>query len=54
MPLGAPLPSGVLAATAGAIVPPSRGDRLPVARDRAFIPSPDVEPPTPPPRIATV
>ncbi|HEY8089443.1 MAG TPA: hypothetical protein VIF09_16395 [Polyangiaceae bacterium] len=54
MPLGAPLPSAVFAATATATLPASRGERLPVAAVHAFIPSCDLEPPTPPPRIATV
>jgi hypothetical protein len=53
MPLGAPLPSGVLAASAVDALPLPAGDRVPVLRAPAFVTSPDVEPPTPPPRIAT-
>ncbi|HEY6462354.1 MAG TPA: hypothetical protein VIY73_19435 [Polyangiaceae bacterium] len=54
MPLGAPLPTGVLAASITDALPLSRGERLPVAASAAFVPSLDCEPPTPPPRIAAV
>ncbi len=54
MPLGASLPTGVLAASAAGTLPAPRGDRLPVAPGASIHPIADVEPPTPPPRIATV
>lgn len=54
MPLGAPLPSGVLAATTTDLLSVPAGDRQPIAAGVAFVPSADLEPPTPPPRIATV
>jgi hypothetical protein len=54
MPLGGALPSGVLAASSAAALPVPRGDRVPVAASATLVPSPETEPPTPPPRIATV
>ncbi|MGD0524694.1 MAG: hypothetical protein ABSE49_06110 [Polyangiaceae bacterium] len=54
MPLGAALPAGVLAAASAATLPVPRGDRVPVVASAIFVPSPETEPPTPPPRIATV
>jgi hypothetical protein len=54
MPLGTTLPAGVLAASGSPVLDVPRGDRVPVVTRAAFIPSADREPPTPPPRIATV
>jgi hypothetical protein len=51
MPLGAPLVSGVLA---GALTnrPTSAGGRVPIARAGVPLSSADIDPPTPPPRLA--
>lgn len=54
MPLGAALPAGVLAASGTSTLPVPRGDRVPVVTRAALVPSADQEPPTPPPRLATV
>ena len=54
MPLGAALPTGVLAAAPATMLPAPRGERIPIV---ASTPSPsptNVEPPTPPPRSTTV
>ncbi len=54
MPLGAPLPAGVVGGDVLALLPPPAGDRVRVAAAVRLVPSVDHEPPTPPPRIATV
>jgi hypothetical protein len=48
------LPSAVLAARSATTLPVPRGERLPVAAAARSIPSPLDEPPTPPPRSASV
>jgi hypothetical protein len=54
MPLGAPLPTGVLPATATGSLGPARGERSPVAAALGFVPAVELSPPTPPPRIDAV
>jgi hypothetical protein len=54
MPLGAALPSGVLAASSDATTTVPRGDRIPVVTTTTFAYSTDHPPPTPPPRFASV
>jgi hypothetical protein len=54
LPLSAPLPSTVVAATTTDVISVPTGDRQPIGGGIAFISSADVEPPTPPPRIGTV
>jgi hypothetical protein len=53
IPFGA-LPSAVLAARGATTLPVPRGERLPVAAPGAFFQSAVDEPPTPPPRSASV
>jgi hypothetical protein len=48
------LPNGVPAAIDGATLPVPRGERLRIARAVAHVSSPGHEPPTPPPRSASV
>jgi hypothetical protein len=48
------LPSGVLAARGSAVLPVPRGERLDIATAPLRVSSPDHEPPTPPPRSASV
>ncbi len=54
MPLGAALPAGVLGAASAAGLPVPRGDRMPVAASTTYPTSTNIEPPTPPPRSASV
>jgi hypothetical protein len=54
MPLGAALPAGVLAATSGTTLWVPRGERIPVGTSTSFKTSTNDEPPTPPPRPASV
>jgi hypothetical protein len=54
MPLGAALPSGVLAAANDGTLTIPRGDRVPVATASTFGFFTDHPPPTPPPRLASV
>jgi len=54
MPLGAALPAGVLAASSSACLPVPRGYRLPVGAVTPLETSTKDQPPTPPPRFASV
>jgi hypothetical protein len=54
MPLGTALPAGVLAASSSATLSVPRGERLPVGASPSFETSTNDEPPTPPPRFASV
>ena len=54
MPGGAPMPSGVLPPAAIALLRAPAGRRVPFTDARASTPRRDLEPPTPPPRIASV
>ena len=54
MPLGAALPAGVLAASSSALLPVPRGDRIPVGAVLPLATSTKDQPPTPPPRLASV
>jgi hypothetical protein len=54
VPLGAALPSGVLAAASDTDLAVPRGDRIPVAATTTLGFFTDGQPPTPPPRLASV
>jgi hypothetical protein len=54
MPLGAALPAGVLAASSDAALTVPRGDRIPAASATTSSDFTDQQPPTPPPRFASV
>ena len=54
MPLGAALPAGVLAASSETTTSVPRGDRIPVSTATTPGYSTDNQPPTPPPRLASV
>jgi hypothetical protein len=54
MPLGAALPTGVLAASSDVTMNIPRGDRIPVATTTTSGYVTDHPPPTPPPRLASV
>jgi hypothetical protein len=54
MPLGAALPAGVLAASSSATLSVPRGDRIPVDAVTSLHTSTKDQPPTPPPRFASV
>jgi hypothetical protein len=54
MPLGAALPTGVLAASSDVMLSVPRGDRIPIAATTTSGYATDAQPPTPPPRLASV
>jgi hypothetical protein len=54
MPLGAALPAGVLGAASAACLAVPRGDRIGVAASTTSPTSTNIDPPTPPPRSASV
>jgi hypothetical protein len=54
MPLGAALPAGVLAASSSGTLSVPRGDRIPVDAATSIHTSTKDQPPTPPPRFASV